>query len=203
GRARSRPDPAPVAAGPLPEPRAFGAPEAPKTRASLPAVPEHTGGRPMATAFTAANETAKAGNRERFPAFCTCRDSSGLGDLALDPGHEVPHLPADLFELVVGLDSLELLEVLALLGLGHPLLREGAVLDLGQDALHLGAGLLIDDPRAARDAAVLGGVRDRVPHVRQAALVDYVHDQLELVQALEVGGLRRVAGLHQGLEARA
>ena len=51
--------------------------------------------------------------------------------------------------------------------------------------------------------AVLGGVGDRVVHVGDAALVDQVDDQLHLVQALEVGHLRRVAGLHQRLEAGA
>ena len=40
-----------------------------------------------------------------------------------------------------------------------------------------------------------------VPHVAQAALVDQVDDQLDLVDALEVGDLRLIAGLDQRLEA--
>ena len=48
--------------------------------------------------------------------------------------------------------------------------------------------------------AVLGGVADRVAHVLEAALVDEIDDQLQLVQALEVGDLRLVAGLDQRVE---
>src|SRR5262249_15688892 len=41
----------------------------------------------------------------------------------------------------------------------------------------------------------------RVVHVGNAAFVHQVHDQLEFVQALEVGHFRRIAGFGQGLEA--
>ena len=76
-----------------------------------------------------------------------------------------------------------------------------AVLDLGQNLLHLGLGLVGDDPRAAGVVAVFGRVRDAVAHVVQAALVDQVDDQLHLVDALEVGHFGLVAGLDQRLEA--
>ena len=49
--------------------------------------------------------------------------------------------------------------------------------------------------------AVLGGVADRVAHVVEAAAVHEIDDQLQLVQALEVGDLRLIAGLDQRLEA--
>ena len=62
-------------------------------------------------------------------------------------------------------------------------------------------GLLGDDSRPGGVVAVLGGVADRVAHVVQAAAVDQVDDQLQLVQALEVGDLRLVAGVDQRLEA--
>ena len=55
--------------------------------------------------------------------------------------------------------------------------------------------------RGPRVVAVLGGVGDGVAHPGDAALVHQVDDQLELVQALEVGDLRGVAGLGQHLEA--
>ena len=55
-------------------------------------------------------------------------------------------------------------------------------------------GLVGDDLRPGHVLAVLGVVRDRVVHVGDAALVHQVDDQLQLVQALEVGHLRRVAG---------
>ena len=47
---------------------------------------------------------------------------------------------------------------------------------------------------------MLGGVADRVAHVVQAAAVHQVDDELQLVQALEVGDLRLIAGLDQRLE---
>ena len=49
--------------------------------------------------------------------------------------------------------------------------------------------------------AEFGVVRDRVVHVGDAAFVDQVDDQLQLVQALEVGHFGRVAGFHQRIEA--
>src|SRR3546814_15920912 len=55
--------------------------------------------------------------------------------------------------------------------------------------------------RTAGVVAALGGVRDRVAHVGHAALVHQVDDELHLVEALEVGHLRGVAGVHQGLVA--
>ena len=61
--------------------------------------------------------------------------------------------------------------------------------------------MLVDDPRTTRVIAILGGVRDRVPHVGDAALIDQVDDQLHFVTALEIGHLRRIAGLDQGLES--
>ena len=85
--------------------------------------------------------------------------------------------------------------------LRHPLLREGTVLDLPQDLDHLLLGLRVDQPRAARVSAVLGGLGDRPVHLRQSALIHQVDDQLHLVKALEVGDLGLVARIHEGLEA--
>ena len=58
-----------------------------------------------------------------------------------------------------------------------------------------------DDARAARQVAVLGGVADELVHLGEAALVQQVDDQLQLVQALVVGDLGLIAGLDQRLEA--
>ena len=88
------------------------------------------------------------------------------------------------------------------LGLPQPLLRERAVLDLGQDLAHAFAHAFVHDPRTAPVVAPLRGVRDRVAHPGQAALVDQVDDELELVQALEVRDLGLVPGLHQRVEPR-
>ena len=59
----------------------------------------------------------------------------------------------------------------------------------------------VDDPRAGDVVAVLGGVGDRPALLGDAALVHQVDDQLQLVQALEVGDLGLVAGLGEHLEA--
>ena len=87
--------------------------------------------------------------------------------------------------------------------LGDPLLGELARLDLAEDLLHRRPRLLADDPFAAGHVAVLGRVGDRVAHSLDPLLVHQVGDQLQLVQALEVGEARVVAGLDQGLEAGA
>ena len=67
--------------------------------------------------------------------------------------------------------------------------------------LHRCAGLGTDHAGSAGEVAVLGRVGDRVLHAADALLVEEVSDQLELVQALEVGELRAVASLGQRLEA--
>src|SRR6266852_464427 len=71
-----------------------------------------------------------------------------------EPGHQRPQPGADLLDLlgVLGLAALE--EVgLARVELLDQLAGERAVLDLAQDAAHLLAGLLVDQPRAAGVAA--------------------------------------------------
>ena len=70
-----------------------------------------------------------------------------------------------------------------------------------EDVAHLLAGLVGDDALAARVVAVLGRVGDPEAHPLQALLVHEVDDELELVQALEVRHLRRVARLDERLEA--
>ncbi len=84
--------------------------------------------------------------------------------------------------------------------LQDPVGRELAGLDVPEP---LGHGLLHvvgDDLRARVVVAELGGVADRIAHLGHAALVHEVDDELELVEALEVGDLGLVAGLDQGVE---
>src|SRR5215218_7460378 len=119
----------------------------------------------------------------------------------VQPGHHRSELAAHALELrTAGLAAHREEVGEAGIGLGQPLLGEGAVLDLRQDLAHALANALVDDPGAAQVVAPLGRVGDRVAHPGQAALVDQVDDQLELVQALEVRDLRLVAGPHQRLE---
>src|SRR4051812_15774942 len=118
-----------------------------------------------------------------------------------DPRHHAAQLLADGLDLVLGVGGPQLVEPLAPAArLGDPLLGEGAVLDLGEDLLHLGLHVGVDDARPAGDVAVLRGVGDRVAHAGDALLVHEVDDELHLVQALEVRRLRLVAGLDERLE---
>src|SRR5690606_26164291 len=75
------------------------------------------------------------------------------------------------------------------------------VLDVGQAFLHGGTGFAGNHARTGHVLAVLGVVRDRVVHGGNAAFVHQIDDQLQLVQALEVGHFRRVAGIDQGFKA--
>ena len=91
--------------------------------------------------------------------------------------------------------------LLAVLRVLHELAGEAAILDAREDDLHRGLRLGGDHLGAGGVVAVLGGVGDGVAHLGHAALVHEVHDELHLVEALEVGHLGRVARLHERLEA--
>ena len=84
--------------------------------------------------------------------------------------------------------------------LGDPLLGESAVLDLFQDLAHIFANVLVDDPWAAGQVAVLSGVADRIAHVVEPALVHQVDDHLQFVQALEKCDLLGITALYQCVE---
>lgn len=75
-----------------------------------------------------------------------------------------------------------------------------AVLNTFQGVAHGLTGLGVDDFRASHVLAVLGVVGDRVVHVGDTAFVHEVNDQLQFVQAFEVGHFRRVASFNQGFE---
>src|SRR3546814_1771740 len=86
-----------------------------------------------------------------------------------DPRHHGPELLADLLDLVLGTLGLQALVAgPTALALGHPLGGEAAVLDLVEDLAHLRLHGRVDDPRAAGEVAVLGGVGDGVPHAGDA-----------------------------------
>src|SRR5918998_1020574 len=125
-------------------------------------------------------------------------------EVRLDPIHvraQLLALDLDLVALLLLAHALEVLLPGAILR--DPLARELAGLDLAEDRLHGLASLVGDDPRAAGEIAVFGRVGDRVAHPGDALLVHQVDDQLELVQALEVGQARVVAGVHERLVAGA
>src|ERR671914_179259 len=86
--------------------------------------------------------------------------------------------------------------------LQDPLLRELPALYFREYLAHALLHALIYQLRTGGVVAVLGGVRDRVAHPGEPALVDEVHDELELVDALVVRELRLVARLDEGVESR-
>src|SRR6266516_3775789 len=81
-----------------------------------------------------------------------------------------------------------------------PFFRERPAADVGEQPPHLLTHRRADDAVAARQIAVFGGIADRMPHEAETAAVDEIHDELQLVQTLEVRHLRRVPGVGQRLE---
>src|SRR5437667_420159 len=119
----------------------------------------------------------------------------------LRPRHHGPQLGTHLLDRMLSAGLAQRLEPAApAAALGDPLAREAAGLDVGEDALHRRANFRRYDLGASGVVAVLCGVADRIPHELHAAAIHQVHDQLELVHALEVGDLRRVSGSREGLE---
>ena len=125
------------------------------------------------------------------------------GDQALlgDPGHHAAKTLTDLFGAVFGLGGAHGLEPdLGGLVFQDPLTGKGATLNIGENLLHLGLGLVGDNTRAGDVVAIFRGIRDRIAHIGKAALIDQIDDQLDLMQALEIGHLGGIARLDQGIE---
>jgi hypothetical protein len=62
--------------------------------------------------------------------------------------------------------------------------------------------MVINNPRPRNVVAILGRVRNAPPHLGNAAFIHQVDNQLELVQALEVGDLWLIASLRERLKTR-
>ena len=77
-----------------------------------------------------------------------------------------------------------------------------AILNLAEDRLHRLAALGVDDARTGDVVAPLRRIGDGVAHVRQAAAIDEIDDELELVQHFEVRALRLIARFDQRFVAR-
>ena len=88
----------------------------------------------------------------------------------------------------------------AALGFARQLVRVRAGANLGEHLPHHVLRFGGDDARSAAVVAVLGGVADRVAHEAEAAAIHQIDDQLQLVQALEVGDLRLIPCLDQRFE---
>ena len=86
---------------------------------------------------------------------------------------------------------------------GQPFPRKVAVLHVGENLLHFRSRLLGYHPPPARQVAKLRSIRNRRAHVGNAALVDQIDDQLDLVQTLEISDLGLVASLDERIKPRA
>src|SRR3984957_16245770 len=161
----------------------------------------NVGWRPSArTSGTAPGAGSAPSSATAAPPDSAARDVLDLLLPGRDERHHVAELGPDLLDRVVEPGLTDGLVVgWAVCVLLHPLLGERAVLDLGQDPGHLGADRLVDHPRSPGEVAVLGGVGDGEPHPADPLLVHQVDDQLELVEAFEVGRFGLIAGADQGL----
>src|SRR5262245_58733030 len=173
----------------------------PSTRAPLCGLPAIVGGPPSRRATACILSQAAEFLQRRLGGHPQPRGPGRSERLGIDPGHEAAEPLPDLFDGVFPLEPLERIEDRSVGAvLEDPLAGELAAADLVEDPLHLGASLFIDDPWTPGVVAVLGRVGDAVAHVVQAALIHQVDDQLQLVQALEVGTLGLITGLDQGFE---
>ena len=58
----------------------------------------------------------------------------------------------------------------------NPFPRKSPALDLLKNFTHGPTGLLRNDPGSPRDIAIFGRGADRIPHVRDATLVNQIHN---------------------------
>src|SRR5208282_712716 len=122
--------------------------------------------------------------------------------LARQPTHHPAQLRSNNLDRMLLLLMAQLGEVIsAVLILFDPLPRKRPILNVGQNFLHCGPRRVAHHFFAARQIAILSGIRNRVAHPPQAAFIDQINNQLHLVQTLEIGDLWRVPGLDQRFES--
>src|SRR6266404_1178623 len=89
----------------------------------------------------------------------------------------------------------------ALLVFVDPFPGEAAVADFGKNFAHFLASLGRNDSWSGGVVALLCGVADGIAHVAEAAAIDEVDDQLQLVHAFKVGHFGLVACVDESVEA--
>ena len=82
----------------------------------------------------------------------------------------------------------------------HQLAREFSALDILKDELHFLPCRFADCARTAGARTEFGRVGNRAIHAGNAARMDEIDDQFQLVQAFEIGELRRITRLDQRIE---
>src|SRR6266403_5667746 len=83
-----------------------------------------------------------------------------------------------------------------------PGLGETTVADFRENLAHFLARLFGDDARSSGVVALLGSVADGIAHVTETATVDQINDELEFVEAFEIGDLGLVARFRERFESR-
>src|SRR5690606_4206709 len=115
-----------------------------------------------------------------------------------NPGHHGAQLAADFLDFGLGVQAaVRRQRRCAGSVLQNKLLGVFASLDLLQAFAHGLTGFVSNDFGPLYVLTILGVVRDGVVHVGDAAFVNQVNNQLQFVQALEVGHFGRVAGVNQ------
>src|SRR5690348_7862518 len=118
------------------------------------------------------------------------------------PRHAGTQFLADLLDRVIEIRLHEAVVFLAAAVVFlDPLLDELALLDFLEDLAHLLLGLVVDHARAAREVTVLGRVGNVLVHLGEAAFVQQVDDELQLMEDFVIRDLGLVAGFHQRLES--
>src|SRR5712692_6633322 len=124
-------------------------------------------------------------------------------DHRLEEWHHGAQLRAELLDGVLLLALTRRQEIGAALFIFlDPGFCETAVADLREDLAHLFSRLFGDDARSGGIITLLGGIADGVTHVAEPAAVNQVDDELELVEAFEIGDLGLIASFRERLESR-
>src|SRR5215813_8761861 len=145
---------------------------------------------------------SKQSSREGGLFFGSCRfGSEPRSNHWLQEGHHGPQARTELLDGMLLFSFALGKEVRAAsFVFGNPFLCEAAVANFCEKLLHFVASLLCDDARAGGVIAMLGGVTDGITHVAEAAAIDEINDQLQFVEAFEIGDFRLIAGVRECFE---
>src|SRR5579875_227542 len=134
--------------------------------------------------------------------FLLLRRYVGLHTTLLNPAHHGTQLSPNLLDSVVAVALIQSAEDRSSGSvLQNPLSCELPALNLLENLAHGSAHMVVNKARPARHISVLGCVGNGVAHSGDPGLIHEVYDELQLVQTLEVGDFRLIAGLHKRLKA--
>ena len=117
-----------------------------------------------------------------------------------NPRHHIPKPFSHRLDIVLGGAPAHCFETRPARGvLEHPFLGEPSRLNIIENLAHARLYTRVNDARTTGIVTIFGSISNRVPHVGDAALVNEVDNELDLVETLEIGHFRCVTGLDQGL----